>query len=174
LKILNHLEEEKIVTSFSKCVYSIGKLKSDSQPNVLKQYIGDGKGMVVGYMLYNSMGISNHHSLVTDIYTNAMSSAHKNIENYHLTRVDLDFTEEVIELIVLLELLNDFCNIKACDVLKLDRAIPLFLHRYSDEIFEKVITAIQYSYSVAGMLEKRLAEKKIPNNCIEIYKKVYR
>ena len=60
LKILNRLEEEKVVTSISKGVYSIGKLTSGNQPNVLKQYIGDGKGMVIGYMLYNSMGISNY------------------------------------------------------------------------------------------------------------------
>ena len=96
LKILNRLEEEKIVTSVSKGVYTIGKLKSGSQQNVLKQYVGDGRGMVVGYMLYNSMGISNYHPLVTDIYTNAMSSAHKNIRSYHLTRVDLEFTDDVI------------------------------------------------------------------------------
>ncbi len=105
LKILNRLEEEKIVASVSKGVYSIGKLKSGSQPNVLKQYVGNGRGMVVGYMLYNSMGISNYHPLITEIYTHAMSSAHKNIENYHLTRVCLDFTDDVIEMIALLELL---------------------------------------------------------------------
>ena len=173
LKILNRLEEENIVHTVSKGVYSIGELKSGSQPNVLKQYTADGRGMVVGYMLYNSMGISNYHPLITEIYTNAMSSAHKNIENYHLTRVDLVFTDEVIEFVLLLELLKDFCNIKACDVLKLDRAIPLFLNRYSDELFEKVISKIKYSYSVAGILEKRLAEKRIPNHCIAIYKKVY-
>ena len=154
LKILNRLEEEKIVTSVSKGVYSIGKLKSGSQPNVLKQYVGNGRGMVFGYMLYNSMGISNYHPLITEIYTNAMSSAHKNIENYHLTKVNLEFTDEVIEFIVLLELLKDFCNIKACNVLKLDSAVSTLLNRYSDELFEKVIKAKDYPFSVITMLEK--------------------
>lgn len=59
---------------------------------MLKQYIGDEKGMVIGYMLYNSMGILNYHPLTVEIYTNAMSSAHKNIENYHLTRANLNLT----------------------------------------------------------------------------------
>lgn len=173
LKILNRLEEESIVHTVSKGVYSIGKLKSSNQPNVLKQYTADGKGMIVGHMLYHSMGITNYHPLVTEIYTNAMSSAHKNIENYHLTRVDLEFTDDVIEFIVLLELLKDFCNIKACNVLKLDRAIPLFLHRYSDELFEKVIKAKDYPFSVITMLEKRLNEKGILNHCRDIYCKVH-
>ena len=57
LKILNRLEEEDIVHTVSKGVYSIGKLKSGNQPNVLKRYTSDGRGMVVGYMLYHSMGI---------------------------------------------------------------------------------------------------------------------
>ena len=173
LKILNRLEEEKIVTSVSKGVYSIGKLKSGSQPNVLKQYVGNGRGMVFGYMLYNSMGISNYHPLITEIYTNAMSSAHKNIENYHLTKVNLEFTDEVIEFIVLLELLKDFCNIKACNVLKLDSAVSTLLNRYSDELFEKVIKAKDYPFSVITMLEKKLNEKGISNRCRDIYCKIH-
>ena len=53
--------------------------------------------------------------------------------------MDLNFNDEAIEFVVLLELLKDFCNIKACDVLKLDKAISLFTDRYSDELFEKII-----------------------------------
>lgn len=167
------MEEEKIVTSVSKGVYTIGKLKSGSQPNVLKQYIGDGRGMVVGYMLYNSMGISNYHPLVTDIYTNAMSSAHKNIGSYHLRKVDLEFTDDVIEFVVLLELLKDFCDIKACNVLKLDSAASALLNRYSDQLFEKVIKAKDYPFSVITMLKKKLNEKSISNSCRDIYCKVH-
>ena len=173
LKILNRLEDEKIVTSVSKGVYSIGKLKSGNRPDILKQYTADGKGMVVGYMLYNSMGISNYHPLVTEIYTNAMTSAHKSIENYHLSRVELTFTDDVIEMIALLELLHDYFNIIACSVVKLDSAISLLLNRYSDELFEKVINAKEYPFSVATMLQKKLAEKEISNCCIEIYYKAH-
>ena len=148
MKILKRLEE-KIVTSVSKGVYSIGKLKSGNQPNILKQYTADGKGMVVGYMLYNSMGISNYHPLITEIYTNAMTSAHKNIENYHLTRVNLTFTEDVIEMVALLELLKSLYNIIDCNIIKVDCAIKLLLPIYSDSLFQKVISEIKYPFSVA-------------------------
>ena len=130
-------------------------------------------GMVVGYMLYNSMGISNYHPLITEIYTNAMSSAHKNIENDHLTKVNLEFTDEVIEFIVLVELLNDFCNIKACNILKLDSAVSTLLNRYSDELFARVIKAKDYPFSVITMLEKKLNEKGISNRCRDIYCKIH-
>ena len=67
------------------------------------------------------MGILNYPPLITEIYSNAMTSAYKNTEKHHLISMDLNFNDEAIEFVVLLELLKDFCNIKACDVLKLDK-----------------------------------------------------
>lgn len=57
--------------------------------------------------------------------------------------------------------------------MKLDKAISLFADCYSDELLERVVGEIKYPYSVVGMLEKRLAEKRTANRCIEIYKKIY-
>lgn len=67
-------------------------------------------------MLYNSMGISNYRPLVTEIYTNDMSSAHKIIENYHLMRADLKSTDDVTAMTVLFELLNNYCDMRACSI----------------------------------------------------------
>ena len=58
-----------------------------------------------------------------------------------MRKVDLEFTDDVIEFVVLLELLKDFCDIKVCNVLKLDSAASALLNRYSDQLFEKVIKA---------------------------------
>lgn len=173
LKILNRLEEENIVHTVSKGVYSIGELKSGNQPNVLKQYTADGKEMIVGYMLYHKIGITNYHSPVTEIYTNAMKSAHKNIENYHLTRVDLTFTDDVIEMVALLEVLKRMYNIIDCNIFKIEDAIKLLLPIYSDSLFRKVISEIKYPFSVAYNLNKRLQENNIQNNCVNVYNEVY-
>lgn len=172
LKILNRLEEEKIVTSVSKGVYSIGKLKSGNQPNVLKQYIGNGRGMVVGGILYQGMGLSSYHPLVTEIYTNAMTSEHKNIGRFHLTRVNLEFTDSIVNLIVLLELIRDGYNIKGSNFFTLNATIDDLLSCYSDNLFEKIISEIHYPYAMAHSLHKNLEEKHIPNNCLEIFEKI--
>ena len=66
-----------------------------------------------------------------------------------------------------------FCNIKACNVLKLDSAVSTLLNRYSDELFEKVIKAKDYPFSVITMLEKKLNEKGISNRCRDIYCKIH-
>ena len=87
LKILNRLEEEKLISGISKGVYAIGKLNVQNEPDIMREYTENGKGMIVGSILYQGLGLSSYHPLVTEIYTNAMSSAHKNIGRFRLTRV---------------------------------------------------------------------------------------
>lgn len=172
LKILNRLEEEKLISSISKGVYSIGKIKSNSDPDIVQQYTTDGKGMIVGYVLYQGLGVSSYHPLVTEIYTNFMTSAHKNIGRFHLTRVDLEFTDVIINLIALLELIRDGYDIKGCDFIKLNKTIDVLLNCYTDTKFAEIISAIHYPYSVVTTLNKKLKEKYIPNDCLAIYKEV--
>ena len=44
---------------------------------------------------------------------------------------------------------------------------------YTDELFEKVIKAKDYPFSVITMLEKKLNEKGISNRCRDIYCKIH-
>ena len=52
LKILNRLEEEKMIFGISKGVYAIGKLNVQDEPDIVREYTDNGKGMVVGGILY--------------------------------------------------------------------------------------------------------------------------
>ena len=164
LKILNRLEEEKLIFGISKGVYAIGKLNVQNEPDIVREYTENGKGMIVGGILY--------HPLVTEIYTNAMTSEHKNIGRFHFTRVNLEFTDSIVNLIVLLELIRDGYNIKDSDFFTLNATIDDLLSCYSDNLFEKIISEIRYPYAMAHSLHKNLEEKHIPNNCLEIFEKI--
>lgn len=118
LKILNRLEEEKLIFGISKGVYAIGKLNVQNEPDIVREYTENGKGMIVGGILYQGLGLSSYHPLVTEIYTNAMTSEHKNIGRFHFTRVNLEFTDSIVNLIVLLELIRDGYNIKGSNFLR--------------------------------------------------------
>ena len=118
------------------------------------------------------MGLSTYHPLVTEIYTNAMTSEHKNIGRFHLTRVNLEFTDSIVNLIVLLELIRDGYNIKGSNFFTLNATIDDLLYCYSDNLFEKIISEIHYPYAMAHSLHKNLEEKHIPNNCLEIFEKI--
>lgn len=172
LKILNRLEEEKLIFCISKGVYAIGKLNVQDEPDIVREYTENGKGMVVGGILYQGMGLSSYHPLVTEIYTNAMTSEHKNIGRFHLTRVNLEFTDSIVNLIVLLELIRDGYNIKGSNLFTLNATIDDLLFCYSDNLFEKIISEIHYPYAMAHSLHKNLEEKHIPNNCLEIFDKI--
>ena len=116
--------------------------------------------------------MTSYHPLVTEIYTNAMTSAHKNIGRFHLTRVNLEFTDSIVNLVVLLELIRDGYNIRGSDFFTLNVTIDDLLSCYSDSLFEKIISEIHYPYAMAHSLHKKLAEKNIPNNCLEIFEKI--
>ena len=57
LKILNRLEEERIVTSISKGIYHIGP-QILNEDKIISKYTSNGKGMLIGYSLFNSIRIS--------------------------------------------------------------------------------------------------------------------
>lgn len=59
LKILNRLEEEGLLSPVSKGVYFIGEKPVDEEL-IFDEYIDDGKGMFVGYQLFNDVGISDY------------------------------------------------------------------------------------------------------------------
>ena len=56
LKILNRLEEEGLLKPVSKGVYFIGEKPVDEEL-VFDEYVDDGKGMFVGYQLFNDVGV---------------------------------------------------------------------------------------------------------------------
>ena len=62
LKILNRIEEEGVLSAVSKGVYFIDEKPVDEEL-IFDEYVDDGKGMFVGYQLFNDVGISDYGSL---------------------------------------------------------------------------------------------------------------
>ncbi len=62
--------------------------------------------MIVGYSLFNRIGLTIYKDDKIEIYTNAIVSKQKTIGDFLLRRVDLEFTDEMIDLISLLEILD--------------------------------------------------------------------
>lgn len=67
LKILNRLEEEGLLSAVSKGIYFIGE-KSVDEELIFDEYVDDGKGMFVGYQLFNDVGISDYGTLISNCY----------------------------------------------------------------------------------------------------------
>lgn len=168
LKIFNRLEDDGIVQTVSKGLYSVGN-KVVNNKLILSQYTKNGKGMVVGYTLFNSIGLTATQEDRIVIFTNAIANKQKTIGNILLKRVDLEFTDEIIDLISLLEIIDVGFSMKGADYLSYKRTVELLALSYSDDNFRKVIKAIRYMYSTVLKLSELLARLNIENSCLDIY-----
>ena len=86
--------------------------------------------------------------------------------------MNLEFTDSIVNLIVLLELIRDGYNIKGSDFFALNATVDDLLSCYSDNLFERIISGIHYPYAMAHLLHKKLEEKHIPNNCLKVFEKI--
>jgi len=168
LKIFNRLEDDGIVLTVSKGLYSVGN-KVVNNKLILSRYTKNGKGMVVGYTLFNNIGLTIFKDDKIEIYTNAIVSKQKTIGDFLLKRVVLEFTGEIIDLISLLEILDVGFNMHGADVLSYKRITEMLAQTYCDDNFKKVIKAIRYMYSTVLKLSELLARLNIENSCLDIY-----
>ena len=168
LKIFNRLEEEGIVKTVSKGVYSIGKKKIDER-KILSDYTSNGKGMVVGYTLFNKIGLTLYQDERIVIYTNVIATKQKSIGNLLLKRVDLIFTDEIIDLVSLLEILDIGFGIRGGDYLTYRNVVELLAKTYTDDNFKQVIGSIRYKYSTIIKLHELLTRLNIKNACLDFF-----
>lgn len=168
LRIMNRLEEEQIITGVSKGIYYVGeKLLSESE--LISHFTDDGKGMIVGYALYNEIGLTDYQDDKIEIYTNAIAANKHNIGHISLNRVDLEFNSAIVDLVSLLEIIDAGSSIKKRDKYMCDQAEILLSQSYSDELFGYIIKAKSYKYSTIIYLDKLLTRNFISHRCLEIF-----
>ena len=168
LRIMNRLEEEQIITGVSKGIYYVGE-KLLSEPKLISHFTDDGKGMIVGYALYNEIGLTDYQDDKIEIYTNAIAANKHNIGRISLNRVDLPFDGGIDDLVALLEIIEAGSSIKKRDKYMCDQVEKLLCQSYSDELFGYIIKAINYKYSTIIYLDKLLTRNFIPHRCLEIF-----
>ena len=170
LKIFNRLEDEGgVVHNVSKGIYRIEN-KITNGKDILNAYTQKGKGMVVCYTLFKNIGLTAYQDEKVEIYTKAIANKQKTIGDFLLKRVDLEFADEIVDLISLIEILDAGFSMKGADVLSYKRTVELLALTYSDENFTKVNDAIRYKYSTIEKLSELLSRLNIVNTCLEIYR----
>ena len=173
LKILNRLEEEGLLSTVSKGVYFKGEKPVDEEL-IFDEYVGNGKGMFIGYQLFNDVGISDYVDCKIEIYTNNIKAKQKSVGRYLLKRVDLEFDDDIVDLVALLEIIDVGYSMKGCDFMAYKKTVDMLLKSYSDSSFEKIIKAIRYKYSTIKQLSELLEANGIDNNCIDTFENTYK
>ena len=173
LKILNRLEEEGLLKPVSKGVYFIGEKPVDEEL-IFDEYVDNGKGMFVGYQLFNDVGISDYFDCKIEIYTNNIKSKQKSVGQYFLKKVDLEFDDDTVDLVALLDIIDTGYSMKGCDFMAYKKTVDMLLKSYSDSSFEKIVKAIHYKYSTIKQLSEFLEANSIDNNCLNIFESTYK
>ncbi|CDR30965.1 hypothetical protein SAMN02745122_0315 [Acholeplasma oculi] len=175
LKILNRLEDEKIVSSITKGVYIVNSDQHIDIDNAIKEYYADHfSGMMVGRAMYNYYDIGDQDDDTIQIYTNKIVSNNKSINKYHLIKFNTFFYDEVVSLITALELIEKVGSIKDIDYIRYHEEKESGIKSYSDEIIKEIITHHPYKYSTITTLDELLNRYSIKNNLINIYKENYK
>lgn len=172
-KILSRLEDEGILKPYSKGLYIInsGNIKEDP---VIAFYANENTGLVVGYKLYNDLGITEHAEKPIVIFTNAMETTTKNIGNdYKLILFDAMFDDNIKKLIICLELIENGRKIIDYDLKRIYEVIQDYLQYYDNFSFETIVENIRYSLSTIATLDELLSKLHVPNRVMEIAKKYY-
>ena len=168
LKILNRLVEEQVITSVSKGIFFIGK-RYVNEEQIISKYTNNSKGMLVGYALFNSIGLTDYQDDKIELYTNAITANQHTIGRISLKRVNLKFSNAMIDLISLLEIIDTGYDIVGCNYVAYIEIESLLCKSYTDTLFKKVVKAIKYKYSTILRLGQLLEQYRIVNSCIEIY-----
>lgn len=172
LKILNRLEEEKILSKYSKGIYLINKNEISTDDPIIAFYANEYTGVVVGYYMYNHYSITEYEVEPIVIYTNAMETTTKNIgDNYKLIYCPIQFYDiNTRSLIEALDIIENRSSIIGADLTTLSEILINLLQYYKDYKLDTILKCIKYKYSTICSLETLLNELHIENNALKVFK----
>lgn len=108
-----------------------------------------------------------------NLYNN-IKSKQKTVGQYLLKRVDLEFDDDIVDLVALLEIIDVGYSMIDCDFMAYKKTVDMLLKSYSDSSFEKIIKAIRYKYPTIKQLSELLEANSIDNNCIDTFENTYK
>lgn len=135
-----------------------------SEKDIVRSFVSNQCGTVVGYALYNSLMLTTQIAKTTEVYSARLKQQTKVVRNIRLKRYPLEYTEENIRIIQIMEVLQNYSEIQDLN----HRQFVCFCERipeyYSDEAFEDVIKVIRYHKSTIAFLRHILDHLGAENN----------
>ena len=83
-----------------------------SDQEIVSTFVKNGKGMVVGYSLYNALNLTTQISKSIQIMSSTLESYTKTIRNVIVHQVPIEFSKEIQNMIKGLEVLQNFYEIQ--------------------------------------------------------------
>ena len=171
LRVMNRLEQEKVVVTVSKGVYFICDDAQDIDAAIFDYYVNNGHGIVAGESLCYQLGIIKEAPKNVIIYTNMISSGHKTVGKYQMTQANLYYGKSECDLIRLLELIETAPNINDMDTARFSELVEQGVDSYMDWIFKEIISHINYEFATIVTLTEALRNAGSEDvSCLDLYR----
>ena len=131
---------------------------------IITSFTKNNTGTVVGYSLYNALNLTTQVAKSIEVMSATIESFSKTIRNVIVHKVQIDYNENVKNIIHGLEVLQNYYNIQDINNLSFINFTKKLADLYEEEAFKKVISAINYKKSTIAFLREILNFYGVKNN----------
>ena len=135
-----------------------------SDRQIIEAFTKNETGMVVGYSMYNNLNLTTQVSKTVNVLSSALEGFSKTIRNVSVKQVQLDYSEEVKNMIKGLEVLQNFYEIQDIDYVAFLDYSKKIAADYQNDVFEIVISKTSYKKSTIAFLREILRYYEVANN----------
>ena len=123
------------------------------EKEILQHFVSNGKGVVIGYRLYNRLGLTTQVGKNAEAYTNLIEGEEKTVGSVHFRKLNLFLTKEMASVIEVLEVLENYFKIEDLNKEAFGKFMREFCAQYSDEAVQNVLAHIKYKKSTIAFLK---------------------
>ena len=127
-----------------------------SEKEIVSAFTENGTGTVVGYSLYNALNLTTQIAKSVDVMSSALESFTKTIRNITVHQVQIDYSENIENMIHALEVLQNYYSIQDINHSAFIAFTKELADRYNEEAFKEVISTINYKKSTIAFLQEIL------------------
>ena len=127
-----------------------------SEEEIISAFTKEESGTIVGYSLYNQLGITTQISKATEVLSSVLDSQTKTIRNVVVHYLPLRFTEAVKQTVQALDVLQNIEHIQNINYRALVSYTKSIADNYDQTVFEEVIAKRKYPKATIAFLQNIL------------------
>lgn len=168
-KALERLSKQGVLVHLSRGLYyrpakSKFGIIPISEEEIIEHYIGSEQGMIIGYRLYNRLGLTTQIGKQIQILSSALDCNQKSIGNIRVAGCNLPFSAKTVAVIETMEVLQNYRQIEDINKAALASYMERFAAAYSDGDCILILKSKRYKKSTIAFLASFLDYHGIKNS----------
>lgn len=125
-----------------------------SDKDIINYFTADGNGVVLGYYMYNSIGITTHISETIHILSSRIQEKRRTINNTIIEKLNINYTEQRQSVLYILDILYHFKSIEDINYNAFYLFCRQFAYYYNDFETKYIIEKTNYpKWTIAFLAE---------------------